>query len=133
MKTREGIFVVMMSAFRDGSVDENAMRHMTDHFISEGAYGLVVLGSNGENPFLADDEKKRIIDIVVDQAKGRVPVVAGTSYMGTDQTIELTRHARDAGAEAAMIALPIYYKLDFADVKRHYRRVADEAGLPILY
>ena len=133
MKTREGIFVVMMSAFRDGIVDENAMRHMTDHFIAEGANGLVVLGSNGENPYLTDDEKKQIIDIVVDQAGGRVPVVAGTSYMGTEQTIALTKHARDAGAEAAMIALPIYYKLDLADVKRHYQRIADEVGLPILY
>jgi len=133
MKTREGIFVVMVSAFRDGSVDENAMRHMTDHFISEGAHGLVVLGSNGENPYLTDDEKKKIIDIVADQAKGRVPVVAGTGCMGTDPTIELTKHARDAGADAAMIALPIYYKLEFEDVKRHYRRIAEEAGFPIIY
>jgi 4-hydroxy-tetrahydrodipicolinate synthase len=133
MKTREGIFVVMMSAFRDGSVDENAMRHMTDHFVAEGAHGLVVLGSNGENPYLTDDEKKQIIDIVVDQAGGRIPVVAGTSYMGTEQTVALTKYARDAGADAAMIALPIYYKLELADVKRHYQRIADEVGLPIIY
>jgi 4-hydroxy-tetrahydrodipicolinate synthase len=133
MKTREGIFVVMMSALRNGSIDENAMRHMTDHFIAEGAYGLVVLGSNGENPYLTDDEKRQIIDVVVDQAGGRVPVVAGTSYMGTDETIALTKYARDAGADAAMIALPIYYKLELADVKRHYQRIADEVGLPILY
>jgi 4-hydroxy-tetrahydrodipicolinate synthase len=123
----------MLSAFRDGVVDENAMRHMTDHFIAEGAHGLVVLGSNGENPYLTDDDKKKIIDIVVDQAGGRVPVVAGTSYMGTEQTIALTAHARDAGADAAMIALPIYYKLDFADVKKHYQRIAEEVGLPMIY
>ena len=55
MKTREGIFVVMLSAFRDGVIDENAMRSMTDHFIDEGVHGLVVLGSNGENPYLSDD------------------------------------------------------------------------------
>jgi 4-hydroxy-tetrahydrodipicolinate synthase len=133
MKTREGIFVVMLSALRDGKIDENAMRHMTDHFIAEGAHGLVVLGSNGENPYLSDEEKMQVIDVVTDQAAGRVPVVAGTSYMGTDQTIALTKHARDAGAAAAMIALPIYYKLDFADVKRHYERIADEVGLPIFY
>jgi 4-hydroxy-tetrahydrodipicolinate synthase len=133
MKTREGIFVVMLSALRDGKIDDNAMRHMTDHFIAEGAHGLVVLGSNGENPYLSDEEKMQVIDVVTDQAAGRVPVVAGTSYMGTDQTIALTKHARDAGAAAAMIALPIYYKLDFADVKRHYERIADEVGLPIFY
>jgi len=123
----------MLSAFRDGVVDEAAMRHMTDHFIAEGAHGLVVLGSNGENPYLNDDEKKKVIDITVDQAGGRVPVVAGTSYMGTDQTITLTAHARDTGADAAMIALPIFYKLDFADVKRHYQRIAEEVGLPMIY
>ena len=133
MKTREGIFVVMLSAFRDGGVDENAMRHMTDHFIAEEAHGLVVLGSNGENPYLTDEDKKRISDITVDQAGGRVPVVVGTSYMGTEQTIALTAYARDAGAEAAMIGLPIFYKLDLKDVKRHYQRIADEVGLPILY
>jgi 4-hydroxy-tetrahydrodipicolinate synthase len=122
-----------MSAFRDGAVDENAMRSMTDRFIAEGAHGLVVLGSNGENPYLSDDDKKKIIDIVVDQAGGRVPVVAGTSYMGTEQTIALTTYARDVGADAAMIALPIFYKLDLKDIKRHYQRLADEVGLPIIY
>ena len=133
MKTREGIFVVMLSAFRDGVIDENAMRSMTDHFIDEGVHGLVALGSNGENPYLSDDEKKKLIEIVTSQANGRVPVVAGTGCMGTDPTIELTKHARDVGADAAMIALPLFYKLAFEDVKRHYRRIADEVGLPILY
>ena len=133
MKTLEGIFVVMMSALKDGGIDENAMRQMVDHFVDAGVHGLVVLGSNGEFPYLNDDEKKKIIDVVTDQANGRVAVVAGTGCMGTDHTIALTKHARDAGADAAMVALPIYYQLDFEDVKRHFRRIADEAGLPILY
>ncbi len=133
MKTLEGIFVVMMSAQKDDGIDENAMRQMVDHFVDAGVHGLVVLGSNGEFPYLNDEEKKKIIDVVTDQAKGRVAVVAGTGCMGTDQTIALTKHARDAGADAAMVALPIYYQLDFEDVKRHFRRVADETGLPILY
>lgn len=133
MKALKGIFVVMMSALKDDGIDENAMRTMVDHFVDAGAHGLVVLGSNGEFPYLNDEEKKKIIDTVTDQAKGRIAVVAGTGCMGTDQTIALTKHARDAGADAAMIALPIYYQLDFEDVKRHFRRIADEVGLPILY
>jgi 4-hydroxy-tetrahydrodipicolinate synthase len=133
MKKLEGIFVVMMSALKDGGVDQGAMRHMVDHFVDAGVHGLVVLGSNGEFPYLSDEEKKQIIDAVVDQANGRVTVVAGTGYMGTDQTIALTKYARDAGADAAMIALPIYYQLSFEDVKRHFERVSAEAGLPILY
>jgi 4-hydroxy-tetrahydrodipicolinate synthase len=133
MKTLEGIFVVMMSPFRDEAVDEHAMRSMVNHFIDAGVHGLVVLGSNGEYPFLSDEEKRQLIDIAVEEARGRVPVVAGTGYMGTDQTIALTRYARDAGAAAAMIALPIYYQLGLEDVKRHFKRISGEAGLPILY
>ncbi|UCD57041.1 MAG: dihydrodipicolinate synthase family protein [Candidatus Hydrogenedentota bacterium] len=133
METLEGIFVVMMSALADEVVDERAMRHMVDHFIDEGVHGLVVLGSNGECPYLSDEEKRQLIDIVVEQANGRVSVVAGTGYTGTDQTIALTKYARDAGADAAMIALPIYYQLSFEDVKRHFTRISSEVGFPILY
>ena len=133
MKTLEGIFVVMMSPLEDEAVDERAMRHMVNHFVDAGAHGLVVLGSNGEYPFLSDEEKRQLIDIAIEEARGRVPVVIGTGYMGTDQTISLTRYARDAGADAAMVALPIYYQLDMEDVKRHFKRVCTEAGLPILY
>jgi len=133
MKKLEGIFVVMLSPFKDGLVDEAAMRYMVDHFVDQGAHGLVVLGSNGEFPLLSDEEKHKLIDTTVSQVNGRVPVIAGTGYMGTDQTVAMTKYARNAGADAAMIALPIYYQLDFEDVKRHYQRVADEAGLPIVY
>jgi 4-hydroxy-tetrahydrodipicolinate synthase len=133
MKTLEGIFVVMMSPFDDDLVDERATRHMVDHFVEAGVHGLVVLGSNGEYPYLSDEEKRQLIDIVVEQARGRVKVIAGTGYMGTDQTIALTRYARDAGADAAMIALPIYYQLDFEDVKKHYKRISSEVGFPIVY
>ena len=133
MKKLEGIFVVMLSPFKNGLVDDGAVRHMVDHFIEQGAHGLVVLGSNGEFPYLSDEEKHKLIDASVNQANGRVPVIVGTSSMGTDQTVALTKYARDAGADAAMIALPVYYQLSFEDVKRHYQRVADEVGLPIVY
>jgi 4-hydroxy-tetrahydrodipicolinate synthase len=133
MKPFEGIFVVMMSAFEEDGIDENAMRHMVDHFVDAGVHGLVVLGSNGEFPYVSDEEKRQLIDVVVEQAAGRVKVIAGTGYLGTDQAIAMTTYARDAGVDGAMIALPIYYELDFAGVKRHYARISDEVGLPILY
>jgi 4-hydroxy-tetrahydrodipicolinate synthase len=133
MRQVEGVCVVLLSPFRTGNVDEAALRHMVEHFVTEGVHGLVVLGSNGEFPYLTDEEKRRLIDVAVDQARGRVPVIVGTGYMGTDQTVALTKCAREAGANAALIALPIYYPLGFADVKRHYRRIATEAELPILY
>ncbi len=133
MKTLEGVFVVMMSPFADDEVDERGMRHMVNHFIAEGVHGLVVLGSNGEFPYLSDEEKRQLIDIAVEEARGRVPVIIGTGYFGTDQVIALTKYARDAGADAAMVALPIYYPISFEDVKRHYKRISSEVGFPILY
>ena len=80
----EGIFVVTLSPFRDGRVDERCVRHMVDHFVDAGVQGLVVLGSNGENPYLSEQEKRELIDITVDQTRGRVPVIAGTGCTGTD-------------------------------------------------
>lgn len=133
MEQPAGIYVVLLAAFRDGKVDRAAMRHMVEHFITEGVHGLVVLGSNGEFPYLSDAEKRELIDVTVDQVRGRVAVIAGSGCMGTEQTIALTNYAREAGADAALIAIPIYYPLSFADVKRHYRRIAAESGLPILY
>jgi 4-hydroxy-tetrahydrodipicolinate synthase len=106
---------------------------MVDHFIDAGVHGLVVLGSNGENPYLTEEEKRQLIDITVDQTRGRVPVIAGTGCTGTDATIALTRHAREAGADAALVALPQFFRVGFEDVKRHYSRLIREAGLPILY
>jgi 4-hydroxy-tetrahydrodipicolinate synthase len=129
----EGIFVVTLSPFRDGRVDERCVRHMVDHFVDAGVQGLVVLGSNGENPYLTEQEKRELIDITIDQARGRVPVIAGTGCTGTDATIALTRHARDAGAAAALVALPQYFRVGFDDVKRHFSRLVQEVGLPILY
>jgi 4-hydroxy-tetrahydrodipicolinate synthase len=129
----EGIFVVTLSPFRDGRVDEHCVRHMVDHFVDAGVQGLVVLGSNGENPYLSEEEKHELIDITLDQTRGRVPVIAGTGCTGTDSTIALTRHARDAGAAAALVALPQYFRVSFEDVKRHFSRLVEEGGLPVLY
>jgi 4-hydroxy-tetrahydrodipicolinate synthase len=129
----EGIFVVTLSPFKDGRVDERAVRHMVDHFVDAGVHGLVVLGSNGENPYLSEEEKRKLIDVSLDQTRGRVPVIVGTGCTGTDSTIALTSYARDAGADAALVALPQYFRVGFDDVKRHFSRVVSEGGLPVLY
>jgi len=129
----EGIFVVTLSPFKDGQVDEPAARHMVDHFVDAGVQGLVVLGSNGENPYLTEDEKRKLIDVTLDQTRGRVPVIVGTGCTGTDSTVALTSHAREAGADAVLVALPLYFRLGFDDVKRHFSRVVSEGGLPVLY
>ncbi len=132
MKSFEGVFVIMVSPLRDGLVDEHGMRHLVDYYIDKGVHGLVVLGSNGENPYLMGSEKAHLIDISIDQAKKRVPVIIGTGCTGTDQTIALTKYARSAGADGAMITLPLYFNIGFEDVKLHFSRISDEAGLPIV-
>jgi 4-hydroxy-tetrahydrodipicolinate synthase len=129
----EGIFVVLLSPFKDGRVDERAARHMVDHFVDAGVHGLVVLGSNGENPYLTEEEKRKLIDVTLDQTRGRVAVIVGTGCTGTDSTIALTSHAREAGADAALVALPQYFRVGFEDVKRHFSRLVSEGGLPVLY
>ena len=132
MKPFEGIFVIMVTPFRDGRVDEGGMRHLVDYYVDRGVQGLVILGSNGENPYLMDEEKRRLIDISVEQAQGRVAVVIGTGCTGTNQTIALTQYARNAGADGAMITVPLYFNLGFEDVKRHFTRISDEVGFPII-
>ena len=132
VKRWEGTFTILMTAFtKDGGLDENAMRSSVDFVIGGGVHGVVPLGSFGENPYLTQDEKKRVIDIVVDQVNGRVPVVAGTGEVSTDKTIALSNYALNAGADAAMICLPLYWRLREEDILSHYTSVSSAVDLPI--
>lgn len=128
----EGAFSILLTAFtKDGGIDGGAIRSSVDYVIRSGAHGLVPLGSFGENPYLTQDEKREVIDIVVDQANGRVPVIAGTGEVGTDMTVALAKYALDAGADAAMICLPIYWRLPEEEVIRHFTSVASAVDVPI--
>jgi 4-hydroxy-tetrahydrodipicolinate synthase len=133
MKPFEGIFPVMPTPYANGALDDAGTRHLVDYLIDADVHGLVVLGSNGENPYLTDEEKRQVIDVALDQARGRVLVIVGTGCMGTDATVALTQYARAAGADAALVAMPQYFPVDFDRVKTHYTRIAAEGGLPILY
>jgi 4-hydroxy-tetrahydrodipicolinate synthase len=96
-------------------------------------HGLLILGSNGESPFLTDPERRQVITATTEACGGRVPVLVGTTYMGTDQTLELGAFAREAGADALLSALPIYYPLEEEDVFDHYRILSERLDMPILY
>jgi 4-hydroxy-tetrahydrodipicolinate synthase len=133
MQPFEGIFPVLLTPYSEGAPDAAGIRHLVDHLVDSGVHGLVVLGSNGENPYLTDEEKRRVIDVALESARGRIPMIVGTGCMGTDATIGLTRYARQAGADAALVAMPQYFPLDFGRVKAHFGRVAREGGLPLLY
>ncbi len=129
----KGVYPAMVTPLnKDLEIDENGLRYEVDFLIESHVHGLVALGSSGEFPYLTMDEKKRVIDIVVEQTNGRVPVIVCTSSMGTDEVIQLSRYARDRGADGLMINLPIYFPLTDEDVFNHYEAISKAVDLPIL-
>jgi len=129
----KGSFVALISPMReDGALDEAAFRHFVDWQISEGTDGIVPVGTTGESPTLSHDEHKRVVEIAVDVAKGRVPVVAGTGSNSTAEAIALTRHAKEAGADAALIVTPYYNKPTQEGMYLHFTAIADAVDLPII-
>lgn len=133
MSKFEGVYPAMVTPLtRDLEIDENGLRHEVDFLIGSNVHGLVALGSSGEFPYLTVDEKKRVIDIVVEQTSGRVPVVICTSSISTDEAILLSKYARERGADCLMINLPIYFPLTEEDVFNHYEAISKAVDLPIL-
>lgn len=129
----EGIYTAMVTPLNSKlRVDENALRREVDFLIANHVHGLVALGSVGEFPYITAPEKRRIINIVVEQTRGRVPVIVCTSSTGTDEVVLLSRHARNSGADGIMVTLPTYYPLSDDDVFNHYYTVSKAVNLPIL-
>jgi 4-hydroxy-tetrahydrodipicolinate synthase len=128
----EGVMTALVTPFRDGAIDEKALRALVERQIEAGIHGLVPCGSTGESATLSHDEHGRVIEIVVDAAAGRVPVVAGTGSNNTEEAIRLTRHAKDAGATGALLISPYYNKPTQAGLVAHYEAVARAAELPLI-
>lgn len=127
-----GSFVALVTPFRDGKVDHEALKALVDRQIEAGQKGLVPCGSTGESATLAHDEHDAVIDTVVKQAAGRVPVVAGTGSNSTAEAIRLTKHAQDAGADGALLISPYYVKPTQDGIVAHYEAVAEAASLPLV-
>jgi len=129
----KGSFVALITPMReDGTVDEEAFRNLVDWQIGQGTDGVVPVGTTGESPTLSHHEHKRVVEIAVGVAKGRVPVVAGTGSNSTQEAIELTRHAKEAGADAALIVTPYYNKPTQEGMYLHFTAIADAVDLPII-
>src|SRR3954469_22738132 len=129
----KGSFVALITPMReDGTVDEEAFRNFVDWQIGQGTDGIVPVGTTGESPTLDHDEHKRVVEIAVEVANGRVPVVAGTGSNSTAEAIELTRHAKDAGADAALIVTPYYNKPTQEGMYLHFTAIADAVDLPVI-
>ena len=115
----------------DGSVDEKGFADFVEWQIGEGSHGLVPVGTTGESPTLSHDEHKRVVEICVEVAAGRVPVIAGAGSNSTDEAIDFARHAQEAGADAILVVTPYYNKPNQAGLKAHFGAVANACGLPL--
>ena len=128
----QGSFVALVTPFRNGKLDEAKVRELVELHASHGTDGIVPCGTTGESPTLSHDEHKRVVEVVIEAARGRLKVVAGTGSNSTAEAIDLTRHAERAGAAGALVVNPYYNKPTQDGLYRHFRAVAETVAIPIL-
>jgi 4-hydroxy-tetrahydrodipicolinate synthase len=127
-----GSFTALVTPFKNGSLDEKAFRGLVEWQIAEGTNGLVPVGTTGESPTLSHDEHKQVVAWCVDQARDRVPVIAGAGSNSTREAIEFAQHAEEAGADAVLIVTPYYNKPTQEGLYHHFKAINDEIGIPII-
>ena len=127
-----GSFVALVTPFKNGQVDESAFQGLVDWHVAEGTDGLVPCGTTGESPTLSHDEHMRVVELCIEAAGRRRPVVAGTGSNSTEEAIALTRHAKKAGADAALVVTPYYNKPTQEGLYLHFKAIHDAVDLPIV-
>lgn len=126
-----GSFTALVTPMRDGAVDEEAFRDLVEWQIGEGTQGLVPVGTTGESPTLSHEEHRRVIELCIGTADGRVPVMAGAGSNNTREAVELARFAEGAGADGLLIVVPYYNKPSQAGLYQHFKALDDAVGIPI--
>lgn len=127
-----GAITALVTPFKNGQVDEDALRNLIEFQIANGVDGLVPCGTTGESPTLSHDEHDRVIEMTIDAAKKRVPVIAGTGSNSTAEALRLTKHAYEAGADGALIACPYYNKPTQEGLYQHFELIAKNVPIPII-
>ena len=127
----KGSIPALVTPFKDGKVDEKAFRAHVDWVITEGSHGIVPCGTTGESPTLSHDEHKWVIELAIDEARGRVPVIAGAGSNNTLDAIEFSVHAEKAGAQALLHVTPYYNKPSQEGLFQHFKAIAEATSLPI--
>jgi 4-hydroxy-tetrahydrodipicolinate synthase len=127
-----GSFTALVTPFKGDALDEKAFRGLVDWQLAEGTNGLVPVGTTGESPTLSHEEHRLVVEWCVDQAGGKVPVIAGAGSNSTKEAIELARHAEKAGAAAVLIVTPYYNKPTQEGLYQHYKAINDALGIPII-
>ncbi|MDQ2066853.1 4-hydroxy-tetrahydrodipicolinate synthase [Xinfangfangia sp. CPCC 101601] len=128
----KGSLPALVTPFKDGKVDMDALKKLVDWHVEEGSAGLVPVGTTGESPTLSHEEHRAVVEAVVKFAAGRVPVIAGAGSNSTMEAIELIQHAERAGADAALVVTPYYNKPTQAGLIAHFTAVHDASNLPII-
>jgi 4-hydroxy-tetrahydrodipicolinate synthase len=127
-----GSMAALVTPFKDGKIDEESFRALIDWQITAGSHGLVPVGTTGESPTLSHDEHRRVVDICIDEARGRVPVIAGAGSNNTHEAIELARHAEKVGADAVLVVTPYYNKPTQEGLYRHFKAINEAIDIPII-
>jgi 4-hydroxy-tetrahydrodipicolinate synthase len=128
----QGSIVALVTPFRNGGVDERALADLIEWHLAEGTDGFVPVGTTGESPTLSHEEHERVIELCVSAVAGRVPVIAGTGSNSTEEAISLTRHAKQVGADAALVVTPYYNKPTQEGLYQHFAAIQEAVDLPVI-
>jgi 4-hydroxy-tetrahydrodipicolinate synthase len=127
-----GSMPALLTPFKEGKIDEESFRALVDWQIAAGSHGLVPVGTTGEGPTLSHEEHRRVVDICIDEARGRVPVIAGAGSNNTHEAVDLARHAQKVGADAVLVVTPYYNKPTQEGLYRHFEAINKAIDIPII-
>lgn len=128
-----GVYTALITPFtKGGNIDESALRALVDNQIARGIQGLVPVGTTGESPTVTHEENLRIIEIVIDETRGRVPVIAGTGSNSTEEALDMTRKAKALGADGTLQVVPYYNRPNQEGLFRHFMTLAESVDLPMI-
>ena len=128
----KGSITALITPFKNGKLDECAFQQHVEWQIDQGTHGLVPVGTTGESPTLTHDEHKRVVELTIEAARRRIPVIAGTGSNSTAEAVELTRHAKEAGADGVLVVTPYYNKPTQEGLYLHFKAINDAVDIPIL-
>ena len=128
----KGSIVALITPFKDDILDENTYRALINYHLNNGTNGVVPGGTTGESPTLSHSEHKKIIEIAVNECKGKIPVIAGTGSNSTDEAVDLSKFAEKAGSDALLVVTPYYNKPTQEGLYQHYKKINDNVGIPIV-
>ena len=127
-----GSITALITPFKNGELDERSFQQLVEWQIDQGTNGLVPVGTTGESPTLTHDEHKRVVELCIEAAGGRVPVIAGAGSNSTAEAVALTRHAKEAGADGVLVVTPYYNKPTQEGLYLHFKAINDAVDIPIL-